>query len=64
MNERTTQMVNVRLPTDLKKRAVKIARQNGISLSDVLRITLISELVSIEAGAFRLRPCSESKANP
>jgi hypothetical protein len=60
MKEMYTFATNVRLPAGLKRRTVNIARVNNISLSDVVRMTLITLLPKIESGAFNL--CGSSAA--
>lgn len=61
MKEMCTQATNVRLPEALKDRALRIAEQNKLSISDLVRISLITLLPEMERGEFRLRGCAGGK---
>jgi len=54
MSARNTESTNVRLTSDLKGRVIQIAEANEMSLSDVVRLTLITYLPEMEQGEFRL----------
>jgi len=45
---------NVRLPPELKGKLVSISERNNMSLSDVVRLSLMRFLPEMEAGEFRL----------
>ena len=43
------------LPIELKLRIERLARLNGLSVSDVIRLMLFVQLPEVEAGRFKLK---------
>ena len=46
---------NIRLPIQLKDRLQRIAAANSLSMSDIVRILLVTKLPDVEAGSVTLR---------
>ena len=47
--------INVRVPIVIKERAIQCADKNQLSISDIVRLSLVAELAEIESGKFNLR---------
>jgi len=50
---------NIRLSKELKERIVAFARRNEISVSDVIRLALLTELPLMESGSFMLKSAAQ-----
>ena len=50
---------NIRLSKELKERIVAFAKRNEISVSDVVRLAIVTELPLMESGAFMLKAAAQ-----
>jgi predicted DNA-binding protein len=53
---------NVRIPSDLKARLLQVSKRNHMSLSDAVRLSIITFIPEMESGEFRLKGLNKGQS--